>query len=100
MSRIRSSNYKHNPRKASRVAYVKLRVVPLVRMPKSVLLDKVRWSCENGVLDPEIDVRYVEYDHAYNGKRKGFQRISKRDKLEALENFRRLVMSADTVDIE
>lgn len=100
MGRVKSSAYKSKPKKPSRIAYVKLRVIPLVPMPKSVLLEKVRESCENQSIDPEIDVRYVEYDHQYNGVRKGFQTISRAKKLEALANFYKLVTNADAVEVE
>lgn len=100
MSEINQRDYRANKKSVSRIAYVKLRVIPKVRMPKSVLLDKIKKSCQTGVLDSEIDVRYVEYDHQTNGARIGWQTPSKDSKIEALKNFYKLVKNADNVDFD
>lgn len=99
MTKIRPRAYKANPPREgkSRTTYVKVRVVPLVPMPKSVLLQKVRDSAESGVIDPEIDVVYVEYDHKYLGRRSGYRQTA--DKLEALQDFYRVVTNADSADV-
>ncbi len=101
MKDIHATDYHRNPSKGrDRTAYVRLQVIPLVRMPKSELVNKVRLSCERGRIDPDIDVAYIQYDHLYNGKQKGWRTISEADKLKALADFYAIVTSADDIDVD
>lgn len=100
MGHVRGRDFKPNPPRAgkTRTTYIKLRVIPLVPMPKSVLLEKVRESAESGRIDPDIDVLYVEYDHKYLNKRTGYERTT--DKVQALQDFYAMITNADSATLK
>lgn len=99
MARVSPRIARKKPKVRTRTTYVKVRVIPLIPMPKSVLLRKVQESAESGVIDPDIDVRYVQYGHA-SGRRSVGQFASVADKVEALQDFYGVILSADTANID
>ncbi len=55
-------------RTKGRTLFMKFAVVPLVRMPRSVMLAKLAEFVETGVVPPLIDVEVADYAHGF-GKR-------------------------------
>lgn len=54
--------------KAPRWLFLKFRVTPLVRMPKSVLFIKLRQACRDGIIPRDIEIATLQWDHG-QGKR-------------------------------
>lgn len=49
---------------------LKFRVRPLVRMPKSVMFEKLREAAISGITPHDLEIRYMEYSHG-TGKQFG-----------------------------
>ncbi len=54
--------------RGSRRSLLKIRAVPLVRMPKSEFFRKIRHACRTGVVPDDIEIRTLNWDHAYGGR--------------------------------
>lgn len=55
-------------RDRTRRTLLKIRAIPLVRMPKSVFFEKIRQACKNGIVPNDIEITTLNWDHA-EGKR-------------------------------
>jgi hypothetical protein len=51
-----------------RRALLKIRAVPLVRMPKSVFFQKIREACRHGVVPGDIEITTLNWDHAIGAR--------------------------------
>lgn len=54
---------KPKARPQPRKLFLKFRIKPLVRMPKSVMLDKLRHAVRTGVMPNDLIIAYMSYDH-------------------------------------
>lgn len=59
---------RHKRRATPRRTLLKIRAIPLVRMPKSVFFTKIRQACKHGVVPADIEITTLNWDHAV-GKR-------------------------------
>lgn len=50
-------------RRRPRVTMLKIRAIPLVRMPKSRLFYLIKKACETGVIPNEIRITTLNWDH-------------------------------------
>lgn len=50
-------------RRRARVTSLKIRAVPLVRMPKSRLFYLIKQACETGIVPSEIRITTLNWDH-------------------------------------
>lgn len=71
----------------ARVTYLKMRVRVLTRMPKSVLFRKIRESARHGVIDPEISLSVMHFDHAKGKRYQPGQVLSARDRDELINAY-------------
>lgn len=46
-----------------RVTMLKIRAVPLVRMPKSRFFELIRKACRDGVVPEELEITTLNWDH-------------------------------------
>jgi hypothetical protein len=69
---------------------LKIRAVPLVRMPKSVFFDRIRSACRNGVVPDDISITTLNWDHAEGRRYMPGQRLDASDAQE-LENCYQLL---------
>lgn len=51
-------------RRGSRRTLLKIRAVPLVRMPKSKFFELIRQAARTGIVPPEIKLTTLNWDHA------------------------------------
>lgn len=56
----RGKQKKRQPRRT----LLKIRAIPLVRMPKSVFFERIRSACRNGVVPDDISITTLNWDHA------------------------------------
>lgn len=87
---------KRKPRAASKVKaskhaeprrlYLKFRVKPLVRMPKSVMFAKLREFVHTGIAPDDLEVAYMSYDRTVGKQFKPGARIAPGEQ-EELEKF-------------
>lgn len=71
-------------RRKPRRTLLKIRVVPLVRMPKSRLFTLIKQACETGIIPDDIELQTLNWDHGTGGSyRRGYS-LSARDR----ENLR------------
>jgi len=61
--------------KTPRRLEIKFRVRPLVRMPKSEMFRKLKEFVETGIVPDDIDVAYMEYQHAHGRRFSAGERI-------------------------
>ena len=47
---------------------LKIRAVPLVRMPKSRFFELIRQACRDGVVPPDIRITTLNWDHAVGSR--------------------------------
>jgi len=47
---------------------LKIRAIPLVRMPKSVFFQKIREACRDGIVPSDIEITTLNWDHAVGRK--------------------------------
>src|SRR5690242_5406384 len=59
----RNRDKSNRKRRRPRVTLLKIRAVPLVRMPKSRLFYLIRKACETGVVPREIRITTLNWDH-------------------------------------
>ena len=69
---------------------LKIRAVPLVRMPKSMFFDLIRQACRNGVVPDNIELTTLNWDHATGRKYHAGQELDATDRDE-LENCYQLL---------
>lgn len=55
-------------RRRPRRTLLKIRAVPLVRMPKSRFFMLIREACKTGVVPNEIEITTLNWDHALGGR--------------------------------
>lgn len=84
--------------RSGRHTEIKIRVTPLKRMPKSVLFRKIVASAQSGVIDPDISVEAVGYEHTHRGRSTGNDSLA--DTLQALRDFARVLNASDSVEVE
>lgn len=85
----------------SRRVFLKFRVKPLVRMPKSVLFAKIRQSCKHGVVADDLEIMTLQWGHGWprGGHRyTAGQELSGDDATE-LENAYDLLTAFDKSDV-
>lgn len=85
-----------------RKLFIKFRVKPLVRMPKSVMLAKIREVCLTGIVPDDIEVAYMEYGHGRGGSYTAGKRLDA-DSLSEFQNLWQVVVGMEqqgTVRIE
>lgn len=87
------------PRKqSSRQTHLKIRAIPLVRMPQSVFFRKIRESCKNGVIAEDIEITTLQWDHGVGRRYRAGTVLSGED-AEELRNCYRLLTSVGKSDI-
>lgn len=84
---------KAQPRKL----FLKFRVRPLVRMPKSVMFAKLRHFVKSGEAPHDLEVAYMSYDHQVGRKFQPGQRLTA-DEQEELEKFYDVLLSMNQED--
>lgn len=62
------TRFKRKRRRPSRRTLLKIRAIPLVRMPKSVFFHKIRQACRDGIVPSDIEITTLNWDHV-QGKR-------------------------------
>lgn len=78
---------------SGRRALLKIRAVPLVRMPKSEFFRKIRHACRDGVVPADIEIRTLNWDHATGGRYQAGTVLSGYDR-EELRNCYQLLTGA------
>lgn len=61
---MRRSGTRLGRRKRARQTLLKIRAVPLERMPKSLFFFLIRQATDTGVIDPRIRITTMNWDHA------------------------------------
>lgn len=100
--RKRLRGYERAPSKArqraasrpARKIFLKFRVKPLVRMPKSVMFDKLRHAVRTGEMPDDLVIAYMSYDHSIGKQFRPGDRIQGDDH-EELEKFYNVLISMD-----
>lgn len=77
---------------------LKFRVRPLVRMPKSVMFDKLRDFALSGLAPDDLEVSWFSYSHMKGGVYKAGTRIEA-DEKEQLERFLNVMLSIPNEDM-
>lgn len=54
-------------KRGARRTLLKIRAVPLVRMPKSKFFELIRQAARTGIVPAEIELRTLNWDHARGG---------------------------------
>jgi len=83
----------------ARKLFLKFRVRPLVRMPKSVMFAKLRRFVEVGIAPKDLEVAYMSYDHTVGKKFAPGERIQGHDHDE-LRKFYGVMLALQPQDIE
>jgi hypothetical protein len=89
----RKAASKIEPRKL----FLKFRVKPLVRMPKSVMFGKLRHFVKTGEAPDDLEVAYMSYDHKVGRKFQPGERLMA-DEQEELEKFYDVLLSMNQED--
>ena len=84
--------------KRARRTLLKIRAIPLVRMPKSVFFTKIRQSCRNGVVASDIEITTLNWDHAVGRRYMPGQVLSGKDAAE-LQNCYNLLVGVGKQDV-
>lgn len=66
------------PRRKPRRTLLKIRAVPLVRMPKSHFFALIQRACRTGVVPEDIRITTLNWDHAVGQRYSPGQRLSAR----------------------
>lgn len=77
---------------------LKIRAIPLVRMPKSVFFKKIRQACRDGIVPPDIRITTLNWDHATGNRYEPGAILSGKD-AEELKNCYRLLTGVGKQDI-
>jgi hypothetical protein len=72
-------------RKRPRKTLLKIRGVPLVRMPKSRFFYLIRLACDTGIVPSEIQITTLNWDHAQGERYMPGQVLSARKRAELRE---------------
>lgn len=86
------------PRRKPRRTLLKIRAVPLVRMPKSHFFKLIRQACRTGVVPDDIRITTLNWDHAVGQRYMPGQVLSARDASE-LRNCYNLITGVGTGDV-
>lgn len=82
---------KLSSRRRTRRALLKIRAIPLVRMPKSVFFMKIRQACKNGIVPSDIEITTLNWDHAEGNRYKPGRVLSGKDRDELMNCYNLLV---------
>jgi hypothetical protein len=85
-------------RKSTRRTLLKIRAIPLVRMPKSVFFHKIREACRNGVVPHDIEITTLNWDHATGKKYEAGTVLNGKD-AEELRNCYNLLVGVGKQDV-
>lgn len=69
-------------RKRPRRTLLKIRAVPLVKMPKSRFFSLIRKACSTGIVPDDIEITTLNWDHAVGHRYNRGSVLSARDKAE------------------
>lgn len=92
---MRDRGHVRSRRKAkppSRKLYLKFRVRPKVRMPRSVMFAKLRELLATGTVPDDLDVAYMSYDHGIGKQFQAGGRLTP-DETEELEKFYNVLLA-------
>jgi hypothetical protein len=95
MPRRQGSKRRRRPRKT----LLKIRAVPLVRMPKSRFFYLIKKACDTGVVPPDIQITTLNWDHAQGRRYMPGRELSGRDRAELQECASYLFGKVDKHDI-
>lgn len=84
-------------RKTRRVL-LKIRAIPLVRMPKSVFFEKIRQACKNGIVPSDIEITTLNWDHAEGNRYRAGTVLSGKDRDE-LRNCYNILVGVRKADV-
>ncbi len=77
---------------------LKIRAIPLARMPKSVFFQKIRQACRDGVVPDDIEIQTLNWGHAKGGRYAPGSELSGED-AEELRNCYQVLTGAGKSDI-
>lgn len=81
-------------RRRARSLDLKVRVKPLVRMPVSVMVEKVKEASQFGVVPDDIEIMVVDYTHKVGRRIRAATRfVGDRKIKEALKDFSYILLS-------
>jgi len=84
----------------SRTTLLKIRAVPLKRMPKSRFLKLIRQACRLGVIPDDIKLTTLNWDHAQGRHYTAGSRLSARDREELKNCYDTLLAVGKQVRVE
>lgn len=84
---MRRTASKRQPKRIPRTLLLKFRIIPHVRIPRTVVWVLLKEAVASGVMPDEFDIEYMDYDHM---KGRVFQ-AGKSLSFEELEEFRNLL---------
>ena len=87
------------PRK-SRTTLLKIRAVPLKRMPKSRFLKLIRQACRLGVIPDDIELTTLNWDHAHGQRYTSGSVLSARNREELRNCYDMLLAAGKQVRVE
>jgi len=87
MRRTASTRKKPSPKRFPRKLLLKFRIIPHVRIPRTVAWVLLKEAIASGVMPEEFDIAYMDYAHAQGKVLKAGQSLS----LEELADFRNLL---------
>lgn len=89
-------------RSRNRFTHIKIRAVPLVRMPRSVFLDKILVAVQYGVVPEDIELTTMQWDHSAPGGRRyvSGQRLDANDQEELSKAYAVLKKAGTTIRFE
>lgn len=70
------------PRRRPRRTLLKIRAIPLVRMPKSRLFKLIKEACDTGIISDEIELQTLNWDHGSGSSFRRGRVLSARDREE------------------
>jgi hypothetical protein len=85
-------------RRTPRRIELKFRVRPLVRMPKSVMFQKLQEFASSGIAPHDLEVAYMEYSHGSGKKYHAGERIAGAE-LQDLEKFVRVLLAIQPEEV-
>lgn len=94
---LRRTASKRKAKKQPRKLLLKFRIIPKVRMPRSVALAKLLESIQTGYMPDDLEVAYMDYSHKVGKVLQAGSRLSGED-LDDFKNLTAIMMGAEEQD--